>query len=122
MSVDLSELLPSIATTLERVDLTLPGMEAFTEEDCRWLIRCIEQGDLVYTISSLGWALWPTENRGYYDARLLRKLADFIEVQNKPMEEEYDRHCASLVIEDLVGEHGRPMPQASIDFGELTDG
>ena len=89
----LDQLLVSTASMLERVDMDLPGMEAFSFDDCLLLTRLIERGDLVYTVSSLGWAFWPTNNSGYYDARLLRMMADFIAIQNKPFEDEYDRYC-----------------------------
>jgi len=78
---------------LDKVDWTLPGMEKFSEADIRFLKKTITDEDLVNSIHCLGWALWPTTNRGYYNEDVLRKLADFIEIQNKPFWDEYDKHC-----------------------------
>ena len=41
-------------------------VEAFSDRQKETLIRCIQLGDIVNSIHSLGWALWPTKNRGYY--------------------------------------------------------
>lgn len=76
--------------TLTKVDWAAPGMEKFTERELKYLRRCIEQEDIVCSIHSLGWALWPTTNRGYYDSDLLRKIADFLEIQNKIYWKGYD--------------------------------
>jgi len=86
--------------TLEKVDWTLPGMEKFTEDQRRLLERLIENEDIVHSLSSLGWALWPTSNRGYYDENFLRMIADFIEIQNKPVWDEYDKWCQENIDEN----------------------
>lgn len=78
---------------LDKVDWGLPGMENFTEQDKMILERCILGGDIVNSVSCLGWALWPTSNKGYYDENHLRRIADFIEIQNKPFWDEYDQWC-----------------------------
>ena len=88
--------------SLEQVDWTLPGMEKFDQRTLDSFKRSIEQGDIVNSIHSLGWALWPTVNRGYYDSDHLRQIADFLEIQNKPFWDEYDRYC-----EEQEREHPR---------------
>ena len=78
---------------LEKVDWNLPGMEVFGEDSLRWIKRSILDEDIVNAIACLGWGFWPTKNRGYYDEHSLRKIADFIEIQNKPFWDEYERYC-----------------------------
>ena len=82
--------------TLSEVKWDLPGMEQFNDHQKETLIRCIQGGDIVNSIHCLGWALWPTENKGYYDTEHLRMIATFLEVQNKPFWDEYEAYCASL--------------------------
>lgn len=81
------------AKMLTQVNWTLPGMEVFSDREKEILIRSIQLGDIVNSIHSLGWALWPTKNRGYYDSEHLRMLAAFLEIQNKPFWDEYDNWC-----------------------------
>lgn len=88
--------------TLEQVNWDLPGMEKFDDRTKEIFIRSIQQGDIVNSIHSLGWALWPTKNRGYYDSHHLRQIADFLEIQNKPFWDEYKAYCA--VQEPLTGD------------------
>jgi hypothetical protein len=78
---------------LEQVDWDLPGMENIGEDMTRWLVRLIREGELINSIHCLGWGFWPTKNGGYLDERTLRVLADFIEIQNKPFWDEYDKWC-----------------------------
>jgi hypothetical protein len=78
---------------LEKVDWKLPGMEKFHEHQIKTLKRSIEIGTIVNSIHSLGWSLWPTKNEGYYDEHWLRTIADFIEIQNKPFWDEYEKYC-----------------------------
>lgn len=80
---------------LSKVDWTLPGMEKISKDMNRWLIRIIEDEELVHSIACLGWAFWPTKNGGYLDQQTLRVLADFIEIQNKPFWDEYDAYYDS---------------------------
>ena len=80
---------------MDKVDWSLPGMDKFSSDDIAFFKRDIatEQnpdGALVNSIQSLGWAYWPIKNKGYLDERLLRKIADFIEIQNKPFWDEYE--------------------------------
>jgi len=78
---------------IEKVNWSLPGMEDLSKDDISWITRLIEGGDLVTDISCLGWAYWPTQNKGFLDERLLRTLANFIEIQNKPLWDGYDEYC-----------------------------
>lgn len=78
---------------LAQVQWDLPGMEKFDDRERQHFIRSIQQGDIVTSIHSLGWALWPTTNRGYYDSENLRRIADFLEIQNKPFWDDYERYC-----------------------------
>lgn len=81
--------------TLAEVKWDLPGMEQFNDHQRETLIRCIQGGDIVNSIHCLGWALWPTQNKGYYDSDHLRMIATFLEVQNKPFWDEYEAYCAT---------------------------
>ena len=83
------------AKTLAKVNWSLPGMESLTDYQKTALIRYIQHGDIVCSLHCLGWAFWPTENRGFYDATSLRTIATFLEIQNKPMWDEYDDYCNS---------------------------
>ncbi len=83
------------AKTLAEVKWDLPGMEQFSDNQRQVLIRCIQGGDIVNSIHCLGWALWPTQNKGYYDTEHLRMIATFLEVQNKPFWDEYEAYCAA---------------------------
>ena len=96
-----------INSQLDAVNWKLPGMEKFSESDIAFFKREIahKQAALVHTLPSLGWAYWPTTNRGFLDAPLLRRIADFIEIQNKPFWDEYE----ALFLED-TGE----TPEAAI--------
>ena len=78
---------------LDCVDWNLPGMEQFNEKDKQCLISLIEKGNIVlsYFITE-GWAFWPTRNEGYYNSRLLRNIANFLDIQNKPFLDEQDRY------------------------------
>lgn len=78
---------------LAKVDWRLPGMAKFDDDEREHIERMILGGDIVDSIHCNGWAFWPTENKGYYDARILRRIAGFIEIQNKPMEDAYDKWC-----------------------------
>ena len=82
---------------LEKVDWTLPGMEKFSADDIAFFKRDIADpdGGIVNSIHCLGWAYWPVRNKGYLDEQLLRVIADFIEIQNKPFWDEYDAYCAA---------------------------
>ncbi len=53
----------------------------------------------------MGWSLWPTKNTGYYDTEHLRAIADFLEIQNKPFWDAYDRYC-----EEQMATEGGPCP------------
>lgn len=79
--------------TLAKVDWGLPGMEGIDKRDRDSITRSILSGDIVNSYYCMGWALWPTCNRGYYDERWLRKIADFLEIQNKPFWDEYEEYC-----------------------------
>jgi len=81
------------ASNLDKVDWGLPGMDAFSERDIDYFKRSILAGDIVESMSCLGWALWPTENKGFYDTSSLRMIASFLEIQNKPFWDEYDKYC-----------------------------
>ena len=89
---------------LNKVDWTLPGMEKFSNEDIAFFKRDIikEDSSIVNSIDCLGWAYWPITNHGYLNARLLRKIADFTEIQNKPWEDEYDRYCSEQAELELL--------------------
>lgn len=76
---------------LEKVNWELPGMEQFDERTTEWIKRTILDGDIVEAICCLGWSLWPTTNHGYYDEWHLRKIADFLEIQNKPFWDSYEK-------------------------------
>lgn len=92
---------------LSKVDWTLPGMEKFSEDDIRFFKRELEdeEGGIVYSIQCLGWGFWPISNRGYLDEHLLRKIADFIEIQNKPFWDDYEKYCQETMDEnDFVDE------------------
>lgn len=56
-----------------------------------------ESGILRDEMSSLGWALWPFDKNGkqmgFFDERLLRRVADEIERRNKPFWDEYEAYC-----------------------------
>jgi hypothetical protein len=78
---------------LEKVDWTLPGMDKLGDDMIRWITRLIKDEEVVNDISCLGWAFWPVKNGGYLDERTLRVLADFIEIQNKPFWDDYERYC-----------------------------
>lgn len=84
-------------------DWTLPGMEKFSDDDIAFFKRDLaaSDGSIVNSIHSIGWALWPTTNKGYFDENLLRKIADFIEIQNKPFWDEYDEYCRNRPQDDL---------------------
>jgi hypothetical protein len=84
---------------LGKVDWDLPGMDKFGEDTRRWLTKAILDGDIVEAMCSLGWSFWPTTNRGYYDERHLRAIADFLEIQNKPFWDSYEKYCSEC--EDL---------------------
>ena len=77
---------------LNKVDWTLPGMEKFSEDDIAFFKRDIadDDGGLVCEMACLGWGFWPVKNKGFYDERLLRVIANFIEIQNKPIWDAYD--------------------------------
>ena len=76
---------------VEKVDWTLPEMEKVSESNRLLLTRLICDGTIVNSIRSMGWAFWPTKNKGYYDPWLLRLIADFTEAQNKPFWDEYEK-------------------------------
>lgn len=78
---------------MEQVNWFLPGMEKFSEQQLSAIKRSLDNEDIVNSIHCLGWALWPTENRGYYDSEWLRVIADFLEIQNKPFWDEYEAYC-----------------------------
>ena len=78
---------------LAKVDWNLPGMENFSDERKKNLSRAILNGTIVDGLACLGWALWPTKNEGYYDEAWLRCIADFLEIQNKPFWDSYDKWC-----------------------------
>ncbi len=78
---------------LEQVDWNLPGMENFSKDNKEYLTRFILDGTLVNDATCLGWALWPTKNEGFYDEKILRVIADFIEIQNKPFWDDYAAYC-----------------------------
>jgi hypothetical protein len=77
---------------LAAVNWELPGMEKFSKDDIAFFKREIghEKGGIVKSLHSLGWSYWPIANRGYLDHRLLRVIADFIEIQNKPFWDDYE--------------------------------
>jgi hypothetical protein len=79
--------------TLDKIDWALPGMELFPAAFMRLIIRMVKEGDLVHEMCCLGWAYWPTKNRGYLDSGVLRHIADFIDIQNKPFWADYERYC-----------------------------
>lgn len=85
---------------MKEPDWSLPGMEKFSEEQIRHLKRAIENRNIVESIHCLGWALWPTDNRGYYDSGFLRTIADFLDIQNKPFWDEYDKACEEAAQND----------------------
>lgn len=80
---------------MEQVNWLLPGMEKFSDQQLNAIKRSLDNEDIVNSIHCLGWALWPTENRGYYDSDWLRVIADFLEIQNKPFWDEYEAYCAA---------------------------
>ncbi len=84
---------------LEQVDWNLPGMENIDEDMTLWIVRLIREGELINSIHCLGWGFWPIKNGGYLDERTLRVLADFIEIQNKPFWDEYDKWCEEHPLE-----------------------
>lgn len=93
---------------LSKVDWNLPGMEKFNEENVRCFTKLILGGDLVTDISCTGWALWPTSNKGFYPDYFLRQIADFIEIQNKPFWDDYEKYCheqEQLNIENNIEEN-----------------
>jgi cell division septum initiation protein DivIVA len=81
-----------IKSRLAAVNWELPGMEKFSKDDIAFFKREIghEKGGIVKNLHSLGWSYWPIANRGYLDHRLLRVIADFIEIQNKPFWDDYE--------------------------------
>ena len=81
-----------IKSKLAAVNWELPGMEKFSKDDIAFFKREIghEKGGIVKSLHSLGWSYWPIANRGYLDHRLLRVIADFIEIQNKPFWDDYE--------------------------------
>lgn len=89
---------------LDRVKWDLPGMDKFSEEDIAFFKRDILKGEgIVDSIHSIGWSYWPTANNGFLNEHLLRKIADFIEIQNKPFWDDYEAYCASLEPLELEG-------------------
>ncbi len=97
-------------------DWTLPGMELIFEHDKDWLKKAIEQEDIVNSVDCLGWGFWPTQNRGYYDERVLRVMADFLEIQNKPFWDEYHAYCE----QELRTRDEEELAQPDSDFGWLA--
>lgn len=86
--------------TLNKVDWSLPDLKKFSEADIAFFKRNIytednPDGAIVNSIASVGWSYWPRTNQGFLDANLLRKIADFIEICNKPFWDEYDKYCAA---------------------------
>ena len=104
---------------LEQVDWNLPGMEEITPQQRETLTRSILNGDIVNSIHSLGWSLWPTKNRGYYDEVWLRCIARFIEIQNKPFWDDYEKYCDGLMEaedDDGYDRHGVRVPDEPVDW------
>lgn len=97
---------------LAKVDWSLPGMEKISEDNKKFLTKLILEEDLVNSVHCLGWAFWPTKNNGYLDERLLRLLADFIEIQNKRFWDEYDKYCQ---------EHAEEMSEEMSEEVEMFD-
>lgn len=97
---------------LKTVDWTLPGMEKFSQADLDFFEREIVADDphIVNAMASLGWAYWPVSNKGFLDERLLRKIADFIEIQNKPFWDSYEEYCRK------EAEQGPPDHSIEDDF------
>ena len=64
--------------------------------------RLEESGILRDEFSSLGWALWPFDKNGkqmgFFDERLLRKVADEIERRNKPFWDEYEAYSKRQIM------------------------
>lgn len=90
-------------------------MEEFSESDVEFFKRSIgsEDSAIVNSVHSLGWALWPVKNQGYYNEDTLRKIARFIEIQNKPLWDGYDEYCKNIEVTGYEDEYGN-----LIDFEE----
>lgn len=90
-----------VIKNLELVDENLPGMEDFTSDQLRTIIRMICDLDIVNDISCLGWSFWPYENKGYYDENLLDTISKFIRIQNKPFWDDYYKWCEEIEKENI---------------------